>query len=208
MRPVFGFTTAGMAAMTMLVSVPALAQGGGVGVGVLGGLTYSTIQTETNLFNVQTDAGAGYMLGVWFGGNRDGRVGLMGEISYLTKKIKVTDEGEEFSQKLTYVEIPVLLRINAGSPDRNRPSLYFLGGPVFDVQIKSEVDGADTPDDFYEGLDIGAMVGVGFEVVRIGIEGRYSWGLRSVLGTDAAVESGFGETKQNTLQVLLKIRFN
>jgi hypothetical protein len=31
----------------------------------------------------------------------------------------------------------------------------------------------------YQGLEIGLMFGVGFEVARIGIEGRYSWGLKS-----------------------------
>jgi len=203
---------AALAAVSM--ATPALAQTAqnqpntGLGFGVLGGLTYTSVQTETNLFDVQTDSGAGYMFGIWFGGNRDGRAGLMGELSYVTKKIKATEDGEEFSQKLTYVELPVLLRINVGSRERDRPSAYFLAGPVFDIQIKSELEGADTPDDFYEGLDIGAMVGVGFEVVRIGVEGRYSWGLRSVLGTDAAVDTGFGSTKQNTLQVLLKVRIN
>ena len=79
---------------------------------------------------------------------------------------------------------------------------------IADRTIKSELEGADSPDDFYEGLDIGIMGGVGFEVVRLGIEARYNWGLRSVLGTDVAVEEGFGSTKQNTFQLVAKIRFN
>jgi len=100
------------------------------------------------------------------------------------------------------------VRVNTGSLDRDKPSLYFLGGPVFDIQVKALEDGESLDEDVYEGLDIGVMAGVGFEVARIGIEGRYSWGLKSVLATDLALASGFGDTKLNTLQVVAKIRFN
>jgi hypothetical protein len=199
-------------ALTLALATPAFAQqrqvNSGLGIGALAGLTWTSLSTEMNQFNIDTSSDTGVMFGIWFGGNRDGRAGLMGEFSYVTKKIKFNEPGfGEFTQKLTYIEIPVLLRINTGARERDKPSLYFLIGPNFDIQIKNELDG-DSVDDFYEGLDIGLMGGVGFEVVRIGIEVRYNWGLRSVLGTDAAVDAGFGSTKQNTLQLIGKIRFN
>ena len=104
------------------------------------------------------------------------------------------------------------MRINAGYRERNKPSVYFLVGPVFDIEIdtKETFDGEeiDTPDDIYEGLEIGLMFGAGFEVARIGIEGRYSWGFKSVLATDDALENAFGSTKLNTFSVIAKIRFN
>ena len=179
----------------------------GLGIGALAGLTFTSIRTEMNEFDISTDSGNGVMFGIWFGGNRDGRAGLMGELSYVTKKIKFTEGGDEFEQKLTYIEIPVLIRINAGSRQRSGPSLYFLLGPNFDIQVKNEFDG-DSIDDVYEGLEIGILGGVGFEVARIGIEARYNYGLRSVLSTDAADEAGFGSTKQNTFQIVGKIRIN
>jgi len=192
------------------VAIPASAQqvNSGLGIGALGGMTFTTIRTETNTFDIGLDGDYGYMFGIWFGGNRDGRTGLMGEVSYVTKKVKFSDGDEELTQELAYIEIPVLFRINAGSRERDKPSLYFLVGPSFDIQIKSELEGVDSPDDFYEGLDIGIMGGVGFEVVRIGVEARYNWGLRSVLGTDAAIDGGFGSSKQNTFQLVAKVRFN
>ena len=53
------------------------------------------------------------------------------------------------------------------------------------------------------------MLGAGFEVARIGIEGRYSWGFKSVLQTDAALENGLGDgAKLNTFSLVAKIRFN
>jgi hypothetical protein len=181
----------------------------GVGIGALGGISWTSIRTETNEQGVDFNTGTGWQLGIWFGGNRDGRVGLMGELSYAVKKIS-----DEFDNEVErdYVQLPVLLRINAGSRQKNKPSLYFLAGPVFDIEVstKQVQDGQeiDTPDDVYQGLEIGLMFGAGFEVARIGIEGRYSWGFKSVLATDAAEESGFGSSKLNTFSLVAKIRFN
>jgi hypothetical protein len=204
-------------AITALIATPAFAQGtqvnSGFGIGALGGINWTSVKTETNDFEIDTNTGTGWQLGIWFGGNRDGRAGLMGEISYGTKKVKLINPvgtGDIVAEN-TYVQIPVLLRINTGARERDKPSLYFLVGPVFDIKIKSNEEFTDLftdPDEVYEGLEIGLMVGAGFEVVRIGIEGRYSWGLRNVLGTDAANNSGFGSTKFNTLSLVAKIRFN
>jgi hypothetical protein len=211
-----------VALATSLAAVPAFAQATtqkpapapkaqvntGLGIGALGGINWTTVRTE-NETDFNFNSGTGWQLGIWFGGNRDGRVGLMGELSYAVKKI-----GDEFDNevKRTYVQIPVLLRINTGSRHRDKPSLYFLAGPVFDIQIntKQTQDGVttDTPDDVYEGLEIGLMFGAGFEVARIGIEGRYSYGFKSVLSTDAAAQSGFGSTKLNTFSLVAKVRFN
>ena len=204
--------TAVVATVMVLAAAPAFAQGQtqvntGLGIGALAGVSWTTIRTENEL-DFDTNAGTGWLAGIWFGGNRDGRVGLMGELSYAVKKVS-----DEFDNTLErkYVEIPVLLRVNVGSRERDKPSFYFLVGPVFDIEVSTkdpDADDEDTPDDFYNGLEIGLMFGAGFEVARIGIEGRYSWGLKSVLGTDAALDSGFGSTKLNTFSVVGKIRFN
>ena len=207
--------TAVVATTMVLAAAPAFAQGAGqtqvntgLGIGALGGVSWTTVRTE-NEVDFDFKSGTGWQAGIWFGGNRDGRVGLMGEVSYAVKKI-----GDEFDNEVerTYVQIPVLLRINAGYRERNKPSVYFLVGPVFDIAIdtKEIFDGEelDTPDDVYEGLEIGLMFGAGFEVARIGIEGCYSWGFKSVLATDEALDSGFGSTKLNTFSVIAKIRFN
>jgi hypothetical protein len=201
--------TAVVATAMVLAAAPAFAQAQqvntGLGIGALGGVSWTTVRTE-NEVPFEFNTGTGWQLGIWFGGNRDGRVGLMGELSYAVKN--VSDEFENEVER-TYVQIPVLLRINAGSRERDKPSLYFLAGPVFDIQISTKENGEDPLDeDNYQGLEIGLMFGVGFEVARIGIEGRYSWGLKSVLSTDAADESGFGSTKLSTISLVGKIRFN
>ena len=211
------------AAVTALaIATPAFAQNSnqtqvntGLGIGALAGISWTKARPENDFsdLGITNDNGTGFLVGIWFGGNRDGRAGLMGELSYATKKVALHDEFDntlEIERK--YIEIPVLLRINTGYRERDKPSLYFLVGPVFDIQFdtkrfEDDVEQND-PDDFYQGLEIGLMFGAGFEVARVGIEGRYSWGLRSVLGTDAAEDSGFGKTKLNTFSIVAKIRFN
>jgi len=201
--------TAVVATAMVLAAAPAFAQGQtqvntGLGIGALGGATFSKLAcSEGDCPN--PESGTGYMFGIWFGGNRDGRVGLMGEVSYATKKAKLSDTEESFELSKTYVEIPVLLRINAGSRQRDKPSFYFLVGPVFDISINTKQNDIDAPDDVYQGLEIGLMAGAGFEVARVGIEGRYSWALRNVLQTDAAED---GNAKLNTFSIVFKVRFN
>ena len=208
--------TAVVATVMVLAAAPAFAQGqtqvnSGLGIGALGGINWTTVKPDTNDFEISFDGGTGWQLGIWFGGNRDGRVGLMGEVSYLVKKFNASQSDFDLDEDVErrYVQIPVLLRINAGARDKNKPSFYFLAGPNFDIQVSTKENGQDSPDDFYDTLDIGLMVGAGFEVARIGIEGRYSWGFKSVLQTDAAEANGLGNgAKLNTFSLVAKIRFN
>ncbi len=199
---------------TVLTAVPAFAQNqpnSGLGFGVHFGGNWQSVRTEENEFDIDKSAGAGWLAGIWFGGNRDGRVGLMGEVSYLKAKVKFSDAGDEVTSEQTFIQIPVLLRINAGSRSRAGASVYFLAGPAFDIKLDSDDEFSelfDDPSDVYEGLNIGIMFGVGVEVARIGVEVRYNYGVRSVLATDAAVAAGFGSVKTNQLQVVGKIRIN
>jgi len=206
-----------IALATVLTAVPAFAQNqpnSGLGIGVHFGGHWTSVRTEDNDFDINTSGDAGWLAGIWFGGNRDGRVGLMGEVSYLKAKIKANDVivlGDEYTAEQTFIQIPVLLRINAGSRSRGGASVYFLVGPAFDIQIDSDDEFSDLftdPDNVYEGLNIGIMGGVGFEMNRVGVEVRYNYGTRSILGTDAATEAGFGSVKTNAIQVVGKIRIN
>jgi hypothetical protein len=192
----------------LVVVSPALAQGtdSGVGVGVLGGFTRTSVVFENDVPDALKKSGSGVIFGIWFGGNRDGRVGFMGELDYVIKKAEI--EGSE--EELHYLEIPAVFRINMGSRSRSGASVYIIAGPVFDIRVKAKEDGeeVDSPEDLYQGLDIGILGGAGVEFYRIGVEVRHSWGVRSVLQPDVTDFSGLGKTQLNTLQILGKIRFN
>ncbi len=222
MRTVRGMVLIGLVFATSLaVSIPAFAQNNpaprqqdsdqGVGIGALGGMTITSARGEGS---EGISSGTGWMFGIWFGGNRNGRVGFMGELSYVQKKI--TDETDPDNNYLTtnYLEIPALFRINIGSKMREGLSVYALAGPVFDIRLSSKlVDGGfEIPEaeleNQFSGVDIGFMGGAGVEFNRIGFEVRGNWGLKR-LATDEAIDSGnFPPTKNTSIQILGKFRFN
>ena len=69
-----------------------------------------------------------------------------------------------------YFQVPVLLRI--GSSAKNKASVFGLVGPSFGVRIRDE--GWSDP---LKRTDVGLVVGAGFTVSRLLIEGRYTAGL-------------------------------
>lgn len=184
----------------------------GVGVGALGGLTFTSAAGDDS---EGIASGTGWMIGIWFGGNVNGAVGFMGELSYVRKRIQEEGSfGDDNYLETDYLEIPALIRINIGSREREGVRGYGLIGPVFDFRLGSKLvaSGIEIPEaeleNQFSAVDIGLMAGAGIEWNRIGFEFRYSWGLTR-LATDEAVDAGnLPDVKSNTIQLLGKIRFN
>ena len=189
----------------------------GIGVGALGGFTFTSASGD-DTEGIAT--GTGWMIGIWFGGNINGPVGFMGELSYVRKRLQDEVDGDNNYLETDYLEIPALVRINIGSRERAGVRGYGLIGPVFDFRLGSKfvAFGEEITDDDFEDIfglenvfssvDVGIMAGAGIEWNRIGFEFRYSWGLTQI-ATDEAVDADlFGSTKNNTIQLLGKIRFN
>jgi hypothetical protein len=180
------------------------AQGFGIGakIGPLWtGFDSATVGSSTVNFKTST----GFEGGIWFGGNRGGLVGVMGEVLYAKKKQEVDTTGTTGSTTLQYLEIPILLRVNIGSPSRNGISVYGLFGPVFDVNLKAKFGDIDVKDN-YESLDLGILGGAGIEITRFLVEGRYNHGLRNVLKSDNA--ASLADIKTHSFALLFGVRFN
>lgn len=183
----------------LLLSTSPVAAQGGVGFGVVGGLTRATFTGDG--VSDFVEGRNGLMGGIWFGGNRNGVVGVMGELDYVVKKVGL--EGTDQEVELRYLEIPVLLRINIGQENRNTGVLgYGLVGPVFDIKIDDL--GFNIAQE-YEGLDIGIMAGAGIEVSRVGFEVRGNWGLREIIDGNLFNAE---KIKTFTLEALIKLRLN
>jgi hypothetical protein len=177
----------------------------GVGIGVLGGWTNSTLKgsPEDEAF---VEPRNDWMAGIWFGGNRAGRVGVMGEANYVTKGARERDF--DGALKITYLEIPALVRVNIGSRTREGTRFYGLAGPAFAVKLTATLEDPDLDDldvsEDYETFDIGIMAGGGVEVRRIGVEVRANWGLMQLF---EPIE-GFEPVKNFQIQILGKFRIN
>jgi len=176
------------------------AQGFGVGAKIGPLFTSYSAASCDGCFNTST----GWEGGIWFGGNRGGTVGVMGELLYAKKKQESSQSNLTGSTTLQYLEIPILLRVNIGSPSRNGIIVYGLAGPVFDVNLKASLNDRDVKSN-YESLDVGVLLGGGIEITRVLIEGRFNNGLRNVLKNNGGLIS---DIKTKSFAVLFGVRFN
>ena len=181
---VFRGLTVVVALTSVFLVVPTLAQAQGIGVGVKAGYLHSSFDVA----NAFDSGGDGWQAGLFFGGNRPGTVGFMGEFN-------IQSRGSAY-----YFQVPALLRLNFGSSSASGPSVYGIAGPALDLRF---ADDLDVNIDAIESVDVSLVAGVGFEIARFIIEGRGSWGFRNI-----AKESTVVDVKQRTFAILFGVRFN
>ena len=182
-RVVRGLTVV-MALTSMLLVAPTLAQAQGIGVGVKAGYLHSSF----NVANAFDSGGDGWQAGLFFGGNRNGTVGFMGEFN-------VQSRGSAY-----YFQVPALLRLNLGSSSASGPSVYGIAGPALNLRF---ADDFEVDIDAIESVDVSILAGLGFEVARFIIEGRASWGFRNLAKNSTIVNA-----KAKTAAILFGVRFN
>ena len=119
---------------------------------------------------------------------------LQPEVFYASKGLRgERSNGREFQVRLTYVDVPLLLRVHRS----NRQGLYGFAGPSVNVNVSANIytigDGVPLP--FGDGtsepfsVDIknlvrtfegGFVVGAGIQMGMIAVEGRFIEGLTNV----------------------------
>ena len=178
----------------------------GIGVGVLGMFTYPSFDPDLDDPEEVVDGRSGWGIGGWVGGNRNGRVGFVGEFIYLVRNGRATHpaESEALDVKFKVFEIPAVFHINFGSRSRNSVGGYVVVGPVFSFNLGQEINGESVDDDSkFKGAEIGIIGGAGIEFYRIGIEGRGNWGLNEI-----SDEGDLNKVKTFTFELLGKFAFN
>jgi len=172
-------------------SSPAAAQGAGIKFGP----TFATFSSDALDFDNRT----GIHAGLFVGGSRDKVVGFQTEFNWLRKNTE-TEAGQEI--RIDYFQLPVLLRLNAGSSSANGFVAYGIVGPAIELKIADDIQGV-TLDDGFEGADVSLVFGGGIEVVRIIVEARYEKGLRRINNNF----SDFTEIKKEAFTILFGLRF-
>jgi hypothetical protein len=195
-------TFARAAGFCFLASVGSASAAHAQGVGVKFGPTFAMFSSEALDFNTRTGVHGGF----FFGGNRDGVLGLQTEINWLRKNVErvpntLSTEGGP-NIRIDYLQVPVLLRLNAGSSSTSGFVAYGIVGPAIELKVADEIDGL-TLDDGFEGADVSLVFGGGIEVARIIVEGRYEKGLRRINNAF----SDFAEIKKQAFTILFGIRF-
>ena len=183
------------AVIAVLLLIGSASRSEAQGFGIKVGPTFDEFSDEALDFDTRT----GIHAGLFVGGSRDKVLGFQTEFNWLRKKAE-TQSGQEF--RIDYLQIPFLLRLNAGSSSANGPALYAIAGPGIELKIADEIEGFTLVDGF-EGADVSLLFGGGFEVARIIIEGRYEKGFRRINKNF----SDLIEIKKQSFTILFGVRF-
>ena len=179
----------GVLVVTVLINAPASVEAQGIGGGVKGGFLHNSFDVHQAL-----DDGNGWMAGVFFGGNRPGTIGVMGELNLQAR--------QENHETIYYLQIPALLRINIGSSSSNLRSgiVYGIAGPSADMRLGDDPIGTIGE---VESIDLSIVAGVGVEFARFIVEGRGTWGQRNIVKA-----AGIENLHNRTFAILAGLRFN
>ena len=171
----------------------------GFGVQVLGGPLFANYDDVAGLdFNRRT----GYLVGLAFGGNRGGVLGVEADVLYGSKPVEIAGVGR-FKQSV--VHVPVMLKVNLGQESANGFRGFLLGGGYVEWQFNGKLQDVDLSDDT-SGFEAGFTVGAGFEVLRLGVQARYIRGMRGIDRTFDLSETF--EMKSNGFLLLFAFRLN
>jgi hypothetical protein len=193
----------GLLAILALVvfGTPAFAQGAGVGVKI--GPTFTTLDLEGPDFE-GLEGKTGWQGGIFFGGNRRGTIGVMGEVNYARRNAEAPADEGGGKVKLSYIQVPVFLRANFGSRSTEGVAGYFIVGPFVSLKLDAK-QGDEDLDEEVEGADAGIIVGGGVEITRFIIELRGDFGMRQINSPDLSDTS---KIKTRSFAILFGLRFN
>jgi hypothetical protein len=170
----------------------------GIGIGIKGGPLFSSFNSD--VADHPLDSRTGWIGGLFIGGNRPGIVGVAVDLLFARKKVG-TPDGDV---TLDYLDIPVLLRVNAGSSSLGGVNVFGVIGPDFQLRLKGKVNFDDSIDDQTAGADVGIAAGAGIEITRFIVEGRYTRGFRS-LAKDLSADQ---KITTQSFSVMFGVRFN
>lgn len=167
-------------AMLVLAAIPATAQHR---IGFIGGLNLANVSVdpeETGIdYSNRTAFGGGGVLDLRLAEN----IALQLEPMFLQKGTKVSDGSDEVKVKLSYIEVPALLKFMLGQSS-TRP--YIMAGPSVGFRLSAKISNGGEIDikevikstDF--GLDFGAGISFPAGNNAIFVEGRYGLGLSNI----------------------------
>ena len=134
------------------------------------------------------------------------QIDLHFEPMFLMKGSTIKEDGDEISQKLSYLEVPVMVRYHFEAEGTARP--YVMGGPSLGFLLSAKYDGGfgeqDAKDET-KSIDFGVGVGAGVAVPQgdktFFAEARYVLGLTNI--NDEIHESGESTVKNRGIQLFV-----
>lgn len=197
-----------MAILALLVLAAPSAMAQGIGVGIKGGLSASTL-TFKNV-NFPTSGRTAVTGGVFLVVPVLRRYSVQPEVLFSPKGAVFKGSAFPADIQIDYLEAPVLLRVPVTRGTGAR--IYALAGPSFAYRLRArtrttfsgETEEIDAAEDI-ERLDLGILAGAGMELWRFLVEGRYTYGLSDI---DTEKDDRGRVTVHNrSISVLVGLRF-
>lgn len=179
---------------SLLIPARAQAQEGTTRFGVEGGLTLAKLENSgPDVDSVSVDYDRGFAVGLFLDSPLGGGLSLQpallyerrtGEVEFAPEAVDV--EGDLLQIRMSYVELPLLLRYTAGDGSV-RPVLF--AGPAASLNLKAETrttfgNGAETTIDIKDEVsdfDLGVALGAGLQFGEsVSLDARYTIGLLDV----------------------------
>jgi hypothetical protein len=202
----FGFVFIA-AALTLLAVSPAFAAG--MMFGVKGGLNLANL-TGDDVSDASIKTGVG--VGAFLTYDLTEIFGVQPEVLFTMKGAKVKDvDLGDVTWKVSYIEIPVLVKVNLPTGGNVKPALFV--GPGFGFLLSSKLSDGDEVDvkDATTSTDIGIIVGAGIaykmEKGAITFDARYEVGMTTIVKEEDEDTGSKPDVKNSVISFMVGYAF-
>jgi Outer membrane protein beta-barrel domain len=137
--------------------------------GIKGGVTFSNV-SSVGVLPGNLQSRTSYSLGLGYASGSPLGVGVEG----LYTQSGVTSATAGDSRELTYIDVPVYLRLSLPVPGF---SPFAYAGPQASFEMSCKAGGSDCPDTGRPKTAYSAVAGAGIHLMGFSVEGRYVYGL-------------------------------
>lgn len=138
--------------------------------GAKAGVNVSNFTGASNAADLKANSYVGFHAGGFVSLFAGKHFAIQPEVLLSTQGAKVEDAGTKKDYKLTYINIPVMLKIRATG------GFYVEAGPQIGFKVNEKIDG--TSEDFAKSTDLSIAGGLGYHSpIGLGVGVRYTAGL-------------------------------
>jgi len=136
------------------------------------------IRVGLNLSNVNkpeidTDSRFGLQIGPVVDFELSDDISLVAGVLYSQKGYKFMENGIEMDEKLSYIDIPIMIQIKFGK-------FYFEGGPGYYILLRAVRNGSVDTKNSFKGSDMGINAGLGVDLDLFRMDLRYGAGFGNI----------------------------
>lgn len=191
-----------MIILMCLISTAALAQNGfgikgGLNYGDNGEITYSDVSQAGKDVIEGGESKTGYHFGMFYQINVLGFF-LRPELVYTTTKSEYSYNDEVAEYNLSKLDLPVLVGTGVFGP------LQVFAGPSFQYILDNDFEGARLEDVDQE-ITVGAQLGAGVQIGKLGLEVRYERSLKENEATVLNNETGLSRVDTRPSQIIFSL---